>query len=280
MKNARASGRFCLGPRSGGRRRKAGGAVVSAHAAHTAHTTHRVDVEVGTVDEGGSVGRLPFARRGDDALELAADAFGAPEAEFAQRLCCGEEFVVGAKAVRVAFHIGGKHRRRFVEKRLKCSALKEVRNEGRKARVIKRKVLFIVENPREHRTGIRRAAGRGRVHGVVHKPGRVRRALEAAEGEVVVPGNHREHAVLLIEVIVVDHGAGVAVEVDHEVVRRKVADDGFHIHGFFDVRVVIEAFERGNQAALVRAGKSGLRAVEDIGIVRRIVVAVDEGNVA
>mgnify|MGYP000523670638 CR=1 FL=1 len=47
--------------------------------------------------------------------------------------------------------------------------------------------------------------------------------LEAAEGQIVVPREHGELAVLLVEIVVVDHRARVAVAVHHEIVDDEIA---------------------------------------------------------
>ena len=71
--------------------------------------------------------------------------------------------------------------------------------------VVPRGVCLAGEHPRLHR-----AVGKHVVDGVVHRACRVV-SLKAAEGEVVVPGQHRELSVLLVKIVVVNHRAGVAV---------------------------------------------------------------------
>ena len=105
-------------------------------------------------------------------------------------------------------------------------------------------------------------------------------ALEGAEGQVVVPGDHGELAVGLVQVVVVDDGAGVAVAVADEVVHHEVAEDLVHIDGLLDVLLRVELADRLDQALLIRGVDVRLCVVEDVGIAVRIVVGVDELHIA
>ena len=91
----------------------------------------------------------------------------------------------------------------------------------------------------------------GIVNGLVDR--RLRAAgLESAEGQVVVPGDHGQPAVLLVEVVVVDHAAGVAVPVADKAVDHKVAQDLVRVHGPGGLLPTLfctyEEFEQGVEA--------------------------------
>ena len=96
-------------------------------------------------------------------------------------------------------------------------------------------IALVLENPGQHGPGVHRSAGDRRVDGIVDQGGSVRAADKAAEGQIIVPRDHGKHTVLLVEVVVVDHGAGVAVEVTDKVMGHKVPDDRFDVYGIFQV---------------------------------------------
>ena len=89
-------------------------------------------------------------------------------------------------------------------------------------------ICFAAEDPVDHGSVIA-GNGQGRINVIIYGiSGPV--ALEGAEGQAVVPGNHGKLTLILVKVIIVDHGAGIAVCVCHEVMNHKVADHGFDIH--------------------------------------------------
>ena len=139
-------------------------------------------------------------------------------------------------------------------------------------------VLLVREDPGQHGSGIHRAAGNGGVDGVIDQRGGVLGAHEAAKGQVIVPGDHGEGAVLLVEVVVVDHGAGVAVEVAHEVVHHEVTDHLVHVQDLLQVLLFVQLAQGVDQPILIRVGDVGLGVVKDVGIAVHV-VGVDQGHV-
>lgn len=59
--------------------------------------------------------------------------------------------------------------------------------------------------------------------------------LDSHERKIIIPRNHGENAVFLIEIVVVYHAAGVAVAILDEIVRHKIFDDTFHINNIFNI---------------------------------------------
>ena len=135
-------------------------------------------------------------------------------------------------------------------------------------------VFSLGEDPVHHRT-VTAGDAQGGVNIIVDRGGGVA-ALEGAEGKVVVPGDHREDAVLLIEIVIVDHRAGVAVAVDREIVDHKVADHFFDVHRGGQVRFLTKPLQRGDQPLFVGGGDVRLCTVKNGGVAAGIVVGVLE----
>ena len=117
------------------------------------------------------------------------------------------------------------------------------------------------------------------VNGIVD--GRVDRAccavaLEGAEGQVVVPGDHAEFAVFFMQVVIVHHAAGIAVAVADKVVHHKIAEHALHLQGVFQIGAAAQVFQRADEALLVGGGNIGFRIVKNIGIAFRVVIDVLE----
>ena len=139
-------------------------------------------------------------------------------------------------------------------------------------------IAFVRKDPAEHRTVVHVSAGKRAVDRGVHRAGRIA-ALERAEGKVVIPGDHAELTVALIQIIVVDHGAGVAVAVANEVVHNKVAKHLVHIQHAFQIFIGPELFQRGDQARFVTFVHRGFGTVKDVGIAVRVVVDIFQFHV-
>ena len=101
--------------------------------------------------------------------------------------------------------------------------------------MIQLRVSVTPKYPCEHWPGIDRAAGYGCVDRIIDKPCGIASGLEGAESQIIIPGNHGELSVFLIQIIVVDHGTGVAVEIEDEIVDYEIADHFVCVNGIFDV---------------------------------------------
>ena len=134
--------------------------------------------------------------------------------------------------------------------------------------MIFRCIRFIREDPRLHRP-----VGKHRVDVVVHRRIRVI-ALERPEREVIVPRDHRQLSILLIEIIVVDHRAGIAIPVDHKIVDDEISQYLVRVEHVFQVLVCRQLFQRRNQPLLIRLRDVRLRVVEDVRVAVRVVVDV------
>ena len=129
-------------------------------------------------------------------------------------------------------------------------------------------ILLAREDPRLHRP-----VGEHIVDGVVDGAFRII-SLKAAEGQIVVPREHGELAVLLVEIVVVDHRARVAVAVHDEIVDDEIAQHRVHVQNVLQVLIRRELLEARYQPLFVLAGHIGLRVVENIRIAVRIIVDV------
>ncbi len=134
-------------------------------------------------------------------------------------------------------------------------------------------MLLAAEDPRRHGAVLQRAAGDGGVDGLVHRAGGVG-GLEAPESQVIVPGEHGQEAVLLVEVVVMDHGPGIAVPVADEAVDHEVADHLLHVHRVLDVPLAAQDLQRGNETGLVRRRDGGFGVVKNVGVAVGIIVNV------
>ena len=131
------------------------------------------------------------------------------------------------------------------------------------------KAVLVGEQRRDQRP---LARGR-RVDGVVDRRCGAA-ARKAAEGQVVVPGQYGQPAVELIEKVVVQHIAQIAVVVDQQRVRRQPGDRAVHIQR--GVKLALrDRLEGGDQARFVRVrGIVGLGVVEYVAVERCVVAQI------
>ena len=137
-------------------------------------------------------------------------------------------------------------------------------------------VRLTVEDPGDHGALLHGGAEQRVINGVVDQGGSVVPAGKAAEGQVIVPGNQGEVTVALVEVVVVEHGAGVAVPIEDEVVDHKVADDLVHVQGAVQICPAGQGFQGLNQSVLLGGGQVKSGCVEDVPIAGDVVVRVLE----
>ena len=94
--------------------------------------------------------------------------------------------------------------------------------------------------------------GHGLVYGVVHRVGVLHK--HSSVGEIIVPGQHGELSFPLIEIVVVDAHAGIAVGVYQKIVGGKIADDLVGVESGFKVFPVIEPLYGGDEALFILVG--------------------------
>ena len=234
---------------------------------------------MGGVDEAGAARRLAFGGGGDGPLQLPGHALRPEQAELPEGVHAGLKLLIGAELGGVLLHIGGDEGLHLVQHLSKISAVEVLCKKLREILVVELCVGLVGEDPGQHGPGLHRPAGDRVVDGVVHQGGGVILILEAAEGQVVVPGDHGQPAVLLVEVVVVDHGAGVAVEVADKVVDHEVADHLIHVHHLLNILPRVEPLQGGDEAVPVLVGDVGLGVVEDVLVAVVVVVGVDERDV-
>ena len=150
---------------------------------------------------------------------------------------------IGAEAVCVPPGIGRDERIGFVYQRFKLAACEEAVHKLLHYAVVQRGVFLALEYPVEHRARIHAAAGYGRIDGVVYHLRSVA-AHEAAEGKVVVPRYHAQLAVLFIKVVIMYHGAGVAIEIVHKIMHDKIAYNLLNVYHVLDILVRVQLFQR------------------------------------
>ena len=131
------------------------------------------------------------------------------------------------------------------------------------------KAVLIGEQRRDQRP----VARGGRVDGVIDRRCGAA-ARKAAEGQVVIPGQYGQLAVLLIEIVVVQHIAQIAVVVDQQRIGRQPGDCIVHIQRGIKL-ALRERLEGGDQARLVRIrGIVGLGIVEYVAVERYVVAQI------
>ena len=211
---------------------------------------------------------MPRRGRGDAAVQLPQYALAAQRAERTQRLYGGEVVLVGAFLRGVVLDGLVDHRGQLVDQRVH----RAVGEEGRQLIedvVVPLKAVLVGEQRRDQRP---LARGR-RVDGVVDRRCGAA-ARKAAEGQVVVPGQYGQPAVELIEIVVVQHIAQIAVVVDQQRVRRQPGDRAVHIQRRIE-RALRDRLEGRDQARFVRVrGVVGLGVVEYVSVERCVVAQI------
>ena len=147
--------------------------------------------------------------------------------------------------------------------------------------MIQFRVFLMIEYPCKHRPGIDRAAGNRGVYGVVDQSRSAAAGFKTTEGEVVIPWDHGKLSVLFVQIVIMDHGASVTVEIEYKVMDHKIADDFINIYRSFErfVLTFIQIFQRFDQSNLVSIGRVGLGIVEDIGITVKLVISINKGYI-
>ena len=131
-------------------------------------------------------------------------------------------------------------------------------------------IFLAAENPVNHRP-VASGHRQGRINIVIYSAGCVV-ALESTKGQIVVPGDHRKLSVILVKIVVVDHGTGIAIPINHKVVNHKIADYRFRIHSTF--LALTQILQGRNQPGLIRSGDIGLGTAEDGGIAVGVIVDI------
>ena len=85
----------------------------------------------------------------------------------------------------------------------------------------------------------------------------------------------------LLQIVIMDHGAGVTVEIEYKVMDHKIADDFIYIYRSFErfVLAFIQIFQRFDQPCFVSIGWVGLGIVEYIGITFKLVISINKGYI-
>ena len=241
------------------------GAVGGVGALHASADAIVHGAHVGDGDRGG-------VHIGLTARKLLLHALGAQVTEGRERLHAGLKFLIGAELGGVLLHIRGDQLPGLVDDGLDIHGVQELLE----ILVVQLGVFLAAEDPVDHGP-VAAGDGQGRIDVVVDGAGGAV-ALEGAEGQIVVPGDHGKLALILVQIVIVDHGAGVAVAVDHKIVDHEVADHRFHIHGA-GIRLA-QGFQGRDQPGLVRVGHVGLGAGEDGGVAVRVVIDILELRLA
>ncbi len=222
-----------------------------------------------SVDQGCGAGALCVAGGGNNALELSGDGCAAQRAELAQGINGGGKLIEGEESGGVLFDIRRDHLAHAFDLLIQPAAVVYQRDEFGVDLMIQRGIFLAFEDPCDDRSVGNVARGDRGIDGRIDSGGCTVRAahaahIEGAEGEVIIPREHGEATVFLVEIVVMDHGSGVAVIVAHEIVNYQIAYDRLHVHRRFDVLSLTELFERGDQPLLILFGNIGLCAGEDV----------------
>ena len=255
---ARERGHFCAAGERG--RLAVGEAAFAGTAPAAAHGAH-----VGEIQISGLYSTFV-------SCQLAADCLSAQGDKFAKGLDACVELLCRAEFGGVLLHVRANHFSRLRDQSFQFAVCEPALDEFREQLVILLGIAFVGEDPADHGPVVQVAVDRFVDEGVDRGGGVA--GLEGAEGQVVVPGDHAELAVLLVQIVVVDHAAGIAVAVDDEIVDHEVAKDLVHIQDRFQVFIGAELLQGGNQPLLIGGGDLGLGVVEDVGVAVRIIVDI------
>ena len=144
----------------------------------------------------------------------------------------GLKFLIGAELGGVLLYIVRNQRIGFIYNLSRVYRVQKLRIQL----MIPLCVGFVREYPRLHR-----AVGEHFVNRVVDSRNR-RASLERPKGQIIVPGDHGEPAILLIQIVVVDHISGVAVAVDDEVMDDKIAEHRLDVQDLLQIFIAGERF--------------------------------------
>lgn len=170
----------------------------TAHSAAVVHGAHIGDGDDGGVHQGAVISALTFVRGGNRPLHLASNTLRPQQTELLQGIDAGFKFLIGAELCGVLLHIGGDQRLRLSHHLLEIAAFKVLGEEFIEVLVVERRVFLAGKNPGQHGPGVHRPAGHRGINGIVYQGRGILGPLEAAEGQIVIPGDHGQLAVLLI----------------------------------------------------------------------------------
>ena len=127
-------------------------------------------------------------------------------------------------------------------------------------------------------------AGAGGVDGIIHIQLRVVDGVRhtqrvGGKGQVIVPGQHAQPPVFLVEKIVVAGAAQVAVQIDGEHLHHKVPQHPVQVHRLFQLLPGGKLLQRFDQPLLVRRGGVELGGAEDVVVVFLLRAGVAQGHV-
>ena len=97
------------------------------------------------------------------------------------------------------------------------------------------KIRILFKNPGKHGAILHLSAQKRVVDGIVDQGGCVATGRESSKRQIVAPRDHGEDAVILVEIVVVDHIPGVAIPIEHEIVDDKVSDHGVDVQDFLQI---------------------------------------------
>ena len=138
--------------------------------------------------------------------------------------------------------------------------------------MVQRQAFLAGGNPARHGAIGIVAARHQRIDGRIDRARRVAATGKPAKGQVIIPGDHAHHAVFLIQIIIVHHGAGIAVAIAQEIMHSHIHGHSVGIHGAGIA--LAELFQRRNQARLILLFHLGFGIVKDIGVAVGIIVDV------
>ena len=217
---------------------------------------------------------MPFIGRRDRAFQLAAHTFGAQRTEQAQGFNAFFKFFTGAEFCRILFHIGSDHRRRVADHFSEIKAVEELS----KQRMILFRIFFAGKDPVCHRPAVSAADRLRCIDRIVYSAGGIV-PLKAPESEVVIPRNHGQPAVCFVQIVVMDHTAGIAVTVHREIVDDKVPQHLADVQHFFQIRLLGELFERRDQPGFVLVSHRCFGTVKNGGVTVGILVNIAQFDV-
>ena len=110
--------------------------------------------------------------------------------------------------------------------------------------VIQLRIFLIRKNPCQHGTGFHCFSGYRCIYRIIHKVRGILCALKSSECKVIIPWNHRQHALLFIQIIIMNHRTSITVKITDKIMYHKISDHFFHIHNFLHVLTLVQLPER------------------------------------
>ena len=219
------------------------------------HNAHDGEVDAGGIKQIAAVRRLSVARGWNTAVELSLYACCAKLDGLFEHSRSSCVFVISVERSRVVLNQRVDLRGDAVIETVKSAAVDICLDELGQIIVVLREISLVFQKCHEELPV--RKIDTGRKRRINREVDRLRgtAGLKTAKGQIIVPRDDIEPAVVLVQVVVMRHRAAQAVQIDDKGLDCHVAQDIIDVHGFcqrFGICVIgADIFERVDDAAVV-----------------------------